>query len=175
MATGTGSFYYNSTSATASKYEGTTSDWVFSSTASTDSWVYTQLPNPQYWISREGVTDEYLLARQRAEEQEQTLLEQEQARTRAENLLLSALTKEQQRSYKERDFFDVISQFGETYRIYKGNARNVALLKEGKEQKRLCAYVTGNVPVPDINLMQKLMLEACEQEFLRIANVSDAH
>ena len=43
--------------------------------------------------------------------------------------------------------------------------------ESGKLTKRLCIYVLGSLPLADKILTLKMMIEADEPEFLKIANV----
>ena len=93
------------------------------------------------------------------------------AEKRALELLVSALTPEQAACYQERSYFDL--KCGETfYRIRKGSVRNIEVIKNNRTVKVLCAHPRENLPVHDMVLAQKLALEADEQAFLRVANVS---
>lgn len=99
----------------------------------------------------------------------------EAALKRAEELLLSYLTSDQQRDYKKNDGFLVCTRSGSRYRIYKsGIAGNIYRLDEkGKVIERLCAHVPhGQVPDPDNYLTQMLLLRHDEEGFRRTANIS---
>jgi hypothetical protein len=112
----------------------------------------------------------------RAAEQKAEAERRVKAQRRAKRLLQDCLTKDQRESYEKHGFFDVVVQ-GKTYRIRQGTHGNVKLLgadKEGKvrEVRSFCIQ-PGGVPDEDAMLSQKLLLEANEGEFLRIANARD--
>ncbi len=96
------------------------------------------------------------------------------ANVKAESLLRSLLTERQDRDLTEHGWFDVPvrSEEGErTYRIHRGSAGNVHLLgPDGKAVERYCAYPRGGLPAADSMAAQKLMLEANERKFLKVAN-----
>jgi hypothetical protein len=95
------------------------------------------------------------------------------AQKRAKKLLQDCLTPEQLKCYEEHQFFDVVID-GKTYRIRQGTHGNVRLLDKDKDGKvkevRSFCIQPGGVPDEDAMLSQKLLLEANEAEFLRIAN-----
>lgn len=101
------------------------------------------------------------------------------ARIRAERLLTNHLSREQQRDLKQHGFFKlyVNDKKGQSkiYRIRRGRSMNVDLVRELpggvlEPIQTLCAHPEMMVPDADTMLVQKLMLETCEEEFLRIAN-----
>ena len=93
------------------------------------------------------------------------------ARQRAERLLRATLTLEQQRQFEQHGWFDVEGSAGGRYRILTGYQRNVERLgSDGRPTHRLCAH-PADVPDEDAMLAQKLLLEADEAAFSRIANV----
>lgn len=97
---------------------------------------------------------------------------------RARELLEAHLTPEQLDTFKKLGWFVV--EGGRTKNKYRIGANgslvaNVAQLHvKGFEHSRLCAHLNHRVDCPhsDHILAQKLMLEGCEDEFLRIANRS---
>lgn len=98
------------------------------------------------------------------------------ARARAEKLLLSVLTLEQQATYKERGWFIVEGNDSKTkYRIRASESMvgNVDVLKpDGSVKHKLCAHLPiGTVPPGDQLVAQKVYLEADEKYFLKTANV----
>jgi hypothetical protein len=99
---------------------------------------------------------------------------QRMANEKAKKLLVEHLSPQQQKTYDEKRYFDVDIE-GRTYRIHHGSHGNVRLLgtgeKTGKEVTKYCIQPDG-VPVGDVLLAQKLLLEADEKEFLRIANAT---
>ena len=63
------------------------------------------------------------------------------------------------------------SDTGRRYRIYYGNLGNVVELGvSGEEVHSWCFHPTGNLPVGDVMLAQKLALELFEREALGVAN-----
>ena len=93
------------------------------------------------------------------------------AMQRAERLLRATLTLEQQRQFEQHGWFDVEGSAGGRYRILTGYQRNVQRLgPDGRPTHQLCAHPT-DVPDEDAMLAQKLLLEADEAAFSRIANV----
>lgn len=100
-----------------------------------------------------------------------------EADKKAEALLLRHLSEPQAEDYKGRGFFEVRGQISEAlYRIRKGRSINVTVtFAEAKPPEarpgshRLCLTLP-DAPVADQLLMQKLMIEGDEREFLRKAN-----
>jgi len=106
-----------------------------------------------------------------------TAAKQRLARIKAERLLRDFLTQEQKNDLTKYGFFKLYVKKGEetkVYRIRRGQHRNVDLMEElgGKlvPRKSLCLHPSMAVPDADAMLVQKLMLETNEDEFLRIAN-----
>jgi hypothetical protein len=103
------------------------------------------------------------------------ILEDEHQRKEAESkglkLLMDNLTTAQREQYDRFGYFDVVgSKTGKRYRIYHGVSRNVSELEE---DNRLgagrCFMPRGNLAAGDCMLAQKVMLENCEEEALRVA------
>jgi hypothetical protein len=95
--------------------------------------------------------------------------------TRARKLLREHLTDQEHDQLQEAGYFEVTSDSGRRYRIYKGFSRNVVELDAtGRPVARLCAHGGYGSAMPDEDhmLAQKLWLESEEQEFRRIANIS---
>ena len=114
-------------------------------------------------------------AQRRVEEQTaEALRVQAVANDKAKKLLVEHLTADQQRTYEEKKYFDVDIE-GRIYRIHHGSHGNVRLMgtgtKAGKEVTKFCIQPEG-VPIGDVLLAQKLLLQCNEQEFLRIANAT---
>lgn len=101
--------------------------------------------------------------------------EKAKARDRAAKLLQEQLTPEQRAELAAKGFFSlqVISATGKRhYRINRGRSRNVQEVDpNGKVLKTICAHPQIQCPDEDTMLTQKLMLEACEPEFLKVANI----
>jgi hypothetical protein len=92
---------------------------------------------------------------------------------RASVLLRRHLSREQRVSFASRGYFDVESEWGRRYRITEGNCRNVYSLVEcddGTLHPLQCfCLIAPGVPVGDLLLAQKLLLETDEGHFLQKA------
>ncbi len=182
MATGD---YYATTGNTTSTW----ANWATSSTADLRTngtwyrWIDGTCSNPAY------ITQPvYILSPQLTPEQQKKRAEQAQkdeaerqhreqnrqiAEERALQLLLENLDENQKAIYETTKAIPVKVKSGRFYRINKGRAGNVEQVDEkGVRLKKLCFHPTENVPDFDVMLAQKLMLECCEEEVLRIANFS---
>ena len=93
---------------------------------------------------------------------------------RAVRLLKANLTPEQLTHYKrDKSFIVVGGTTGRRYRIIAARQMNVAALdKHGRLAKSLCFIPSGQLPVGDVMLAQKIALELFEREALIIANRS---
>ena len=89
---------------------------------------------------------------------------------RAKALLHRHLTKEQRWDLRGSKSFTVTGQDGRTYQITEGSCNNVLMLEDGEPRFRLCV-VTDRVPVPvyDLMLAQKLLIEFDIRSYLSIA------
>lgn len=107
------------------------------------------------------------------------------ARAKARDLLEQHLTAEQRAQLARDNFFVVRSQQDRLYRIYAaGQAGNIRRIvpaaqhlqdrgQEFVERERYCIHPRQHsVPDADAMLLQKLLLETNEDEFLRVANAS---
>jgi hypothetical protein len=119
------------------------------------------------------------LAADRAERErrEAAARELQEAHRKAEELLATHLAPEQREQYRREKKFEVIlkARFGlgssRRYRVEHGWSGNVYLLdKDGRAIERFCIHHRESVPVPDLMLAQKLMLETDEEQFLKTAN-----
>jgi len=120
---------------------------------------------------------EELARQQREREAAERKVFTDTAKSRARRLLFSMLNPMQQKQLDEKNYFDltVHSQDGsqKTYRIEHGYAGNVKLLgADGQPVRRYCIHADSRLPYEDQMLAQKLLLEANEQDFLRIANMT---
>lgn len=97
------------------------------------------------------------------------------ANIKAKALLHFHLTKEQRWDLRATKSFAITGQDGRPYRITEGTSSNVMLLdRTGKESHRLCVVAKGpSLPVYDLMLAQKLMLESDSEAFWKIAVVHD--
>jgi len=101
----------------------------------------------------------------------------EAANGRARGLLMQMLNETQREELEKDNHFHltVHSRDGsmKVYRIDYGYAGNVKLIgADGKPTKRYCIHADSRLPYEDQMLAQKLLLEADEKKFLRIANMS---
>lgn len=91
---------------------------------------------------------------------------------RARALLFRYLTREQKWELRAHRRFTVQGQDGETYRVYRWVGGNVFQVKEDKEVKTFCVVTApeqGWVPVHDLLLVHKMLLEQNIQLFLSTA------
>jgi len=103
---------------------------------------------------------------QRREEEQKQLAE---AKKRADVLLKAHLTPQQWEELEEKNCFHLFVG-DKKYRINRGRSQNIQLLNShGLVVKTLCAHPSEMIPDADTMLVQKLMLENAEQDFLRIA------
>lgn len=94
------------------------------------------------------------------------------ASLRARELLREALAKRQRDDFDATRSFHVAGASGRTYRIDPMRHRNVkALDRHGRVEWVLCASPADDeIPVEDVMLAQKLLLETSEAEFIRRSN-----
>ena len=96
------------------------------------------------------------------------------ANQRARVLLHSHLTREQIRELNHTGAFTVVGGDGEVYRLESKYGENIFLLKSGTPVKRICVVFKGSaLPINDLLLAQKLMLENCPQQLFEKARVTD--
>lgn len=94
---------------------------------------------------------------------------QREANARAERLLLSCLSTEQERTYKQGRYF-YVDVGDRRYRVERRAGANVKLLDaRGRIAGEYCARPT-DVPVEGAMLAQKLWLETNEEAFKKVAN-----
>lgn len=93
------------------------------------------------------------------------------AQERAEALLKELLTPEEYGSLRQRGYLEVPSPSRpqRTYRIPRHQGQ-VKVIEHGTPVMALCVQPVDPIPEGDIVLMHKLMIEANEDEYLRIAN-----
>lgn len=121
---------------------------------------------------------EELARQQREREAAERKVFMDTAKNRARRLLFSMLSPMQQKQLDEKNHFDltVHGQDGSqrVYRIEYGYQGNVKLLgPDGQPVRRYCIHADSRLPYEDQMLAQKLLLEANEQDFLRIANMTN--
>ena len=100
--------------------------------------------------------------------------QQKQARKRARKLLKASLDAEQRRELKRKGYFHVSGSRGNVYRVASRFPFNVRLAGYAKPSRVFFCLEAEDplVPVEDVMLAQKLMLEQDEGEFLRVANMT---
>ncbi len=93
------------------------------------------------------------------------------AERRAELLLTEILRPEEYRQLKRKGYLDVTSPTRPT-RIYRvpRSRDQVRVYEGGRLIERLCVQSIEPVPYADVVVMHKLMIEANEEEYLRLAN-----
>jgi len=110
--------------------------------------------------------------RQYTEQRAQAEVERKEAQDKAERLLLSCLTAEQRMTWRTRKCFYVTTRSGRRYRLdsgsYQGNVKFVG--PDDTVLSSFCIHLRHDIPICDHLLAQKLMLEADEPTFMRIAN-----
>lgn len=93
---------------------------------------------------------------------------------RASRLLNGCLTPKQRRELRKKQHIRVIGQDGQLYRIEERSHQNVFLIQDGEPLFQYCVVTQGEkIPVPDLMLAQKLMLESCLEDFMKLANKWD--
>jgi hypothetical protein len=138
--------------------------------------AYRAQETPEQLVERRAREE---LARQKREREEaERKVFIDTAKSRARRLLFSMLNPQQQKQLDEKNYFDltVHSQDGSqrVYRIEHGYAGNVKLLDaNGQPVRRYCIHADSRLPYEDQMLAQKLLLESNEQDFLRIANMTN--
>lgn len=91
------------------------------------------------------------------------------AHERSLKLLVACLTPAQRAEFAFSKAFEVRGESGQCYRITYSRSVNIEVLApSGMVLRRLCAGPV-DIPTPAVMLAQKLMLEAQEREFLRMA------
>lgn len=100
--------------------------------------------------------------------------ERKAARKRARALLEGNLTSRQHKQFRKKGHFDVWGSKGNCYRIASEFPYNVRLAGDAKRSKiYFCLEAEDpELPEEDVLLAQKLLLEADEGEFLRVANMA---
>lgn len=153
-------------------------NWTASNTTTNDGTSY--LGNnrtPTRVLTKEQVhalTEEQERQRlQHIREEAERRVAREEAEQKAEALLLMHLDRKQRKSYQKDHFFEVLSQSGKHYRVNFFRNRNVLEMDDAKRKvASYCIVPRENIPLADQLLIQKLMLQYQENDFLRIANRS---
>lgn len=101
----------------------------------------------------------------------QTHAEWLEAKIRAEELLAEMLPEEEYRQLSRRGYIEVPSPSvpERVYRVPKYRGR-IHVYERGTPVMSLCVQPTQLVPDADVVLIHKLMIEANEEEYLRVAN-----
>jgi hypothetical protein len=96
---------------------------------------------------------------------------EQKAEAKSVELLLQHLTDQQKEQYAAYGYFDVVgSSTGLHYRISHGRIRNVVLLDDlGRPSGGRCFAPQGFLPAGDCMLAQKIAIENCEDEVIRVA------
>lgn len=104
-------------------------------------------------------------------EREEKMKQREAAILKAEKLLRSCLTAEQEATLDKDHYFDVKGgKTGTKYRIRRGRHINIEVLgKRGRVERKLCFAPRVDCPDADAMLCQKLMLELDEDAALKVA------
>jgi hypothetical protein len=155
----------------------------YRTTATTNTWsiwnqCYDQIlvQRHQQHIQRtrtpEQIEADRILAERHQLEADAAARARQAVKERAEKLLQSVLTPQQNQELKDKGHFHCRSKTGRTYRIKRGTHGNVKVVNEaGKEIESLCIQ-PGGVPEADSMAAQKLMIEADEESFRKIANIT---
>lgn len=96
---------------------------------------------------------------------------EEEADKRAEELLVAQLDGEQRKQYRRDRTFFMRARDGRRYHVRRGWSGHVSRVDDaGKELERFCIHPRVCVPLPDNQLVAKLMLETDPEMFLKTAN-----
>lgn len=95
----------------------------------------------------------------------------DETKLRAKELLLSCLTESQKEDFLKTERFIVTGSLGTRYRIEAHQMYNIRKLDDRYNVvARYCALPTQRLPVYDVMLAQKCVLETDEEQFLKVAN-----
>lgn len=164
-----------SLSTTAALHDASWGAWNSSMRTTASTMAYVRSSRPA------ALTPEQMAAEAARRDQARVaVLAIETAKDRAEKLLLEHLNDRQKRDLADKRYFDVtVADFKKGvrryYRIHRGRAGNVTQLDgpNGNAIRKFCCHPVENVPDADTMLSQKLMLEACEELFLKTANITE--
>lgn len=174
-------------SATCSSTATAWTNWVVTSTATTaisdatwTAWVSAKRMRPQPMTEEEQAERRERELARAAEAQQAAEARQAQmqaAARRARTLLRAHLSKEQRRSLRQHDYFELEAIYpdGSTkrFQINRGSHGNVYELDaSGARIRKFCVQPDG-IPTGDIMLAQKLWIETDPVKFERMANVTD--
>jgi hypothetical protein len=94
-----------------------------------------------------------------------------EAERRAEHLLRDVLGEADFRQFRRRGYLEIRSRtFPNRVYLVPERPGPVTVLEHGRPTMRLCVQCIERVPDHDTVVMHKLMIEANEPEYLRIAN-----
>ena len=133
-------------------------------------------PREQWQRTWETIEAEDERQRQAREEWDQRQAERREnaraARIRAEELLWRFLSPAQRERYMAEEPFEVIGSAGTRFLITRRAIANITVVSpDGNPVADLCVHPSGDLPVHDIWLAQKLALETDEESFVGLANV----
>lgn len=114
----------------------------------------------------------FLCIVERRRERETQAKTAKEIQTRSQALLHEFLDEEQLTEMTEKTQFHVQGGDGHTYLVKKGHGHNVFRIENGRATVEYC-LVQGFVPVYDLMLTQKLLLEADSETFLATANAKE--
>jgi len=109
---------------------------------------------------------------QRRREHEESIQTEAEIEARSRALLHECLDDAQLAEMTEKTQFHVQGGDGHTYRIKKGHGHNVFRIEDGRPTVEYC-LVQGFVPVYDLMLTQKLLLEVDPGTFISTANAKE--
>jgi hypothetical protein len=110
---------------------------------------------------------------QRREEQFARINREKERNAKAVALLRDALSIEQREDFDNHNYFYVIGgESGKRFRIDNGRAGNVKLLEGDRIMQSLCAHPAMRCPNEDTMLVQMIMLEHMENQFVDTANIT---
>jgi hypothetical protein len=93
-----------------------------------------------------------------------------QAEKRAGQLLARHLTHRQRRQLRTKRYIEVQGQDQNLYRITACAHQNVFLIEGGKAVTQFCVVSSISMPIADLMLVQKLLLETNLDHFMSLAN-----
>jgi len=151
----------------------TTNTWTIWCVASSDCKTVNYFDGKRKQITAEQAEQRRLEAERQAAEwraaEEKRRAEEVKAEATAKELLDAFLTPEQQQTMEKINAIAVKSQNNKTYLVKKGE-RVQELNDAGKVVAEYCIVPQAQLPLHDRMLIQKLMLENNEAEFLKTAN-----
>lgn len=138
-----------------------------------DTWYYPTAAQAQFTVGFAANYEAQGFAETDAEYKKRykrAIAREKRIQQKALRLLEENLSAQQWEEYNKDKRFHVVSQSGKLYQIRHGRSRNIRLIENGKIVGIYCIHPQDMVPDEDTLLAQKLMLEANEEAFLKIAN-----